>query len=79
MSVSTVDRPIDDFIAFWQGHEGGKERANYQLFLTALCRALDLPEPKPNVDDPARDHYVFERKIAFKEADGSQSSGWIDL
>lgn len=79
MLTLTVDRPIDDFIAFWQGHEGGKERANYQLFLNGLCRVLGLPEPSPNVDDPARDNYVFERKIAFEDADGSSSSGWIDL
>ena len=33
------------FIARWQGHEGGQERANYALFLTELCDVLDLPHP----------------------------------
>ena len=36
---------IDAFIAYWQGREGGQERANYQLFLIRLCRVLGLPEP----------------------------------
>lgn len=31
----------------WSGREGGAERANYQLFLSELTQALDLPPPEP--------------------------------
>jgi len=37
---------IDDFIARWSS-SGGRERANYALFLTELCDVLDLPHPEP--------------------------------
>ncbi len=37
--------PIENFIARWQGQEGGQERANYALFLTELCDVLGLPQP----------------------------------
>ena len=36
--------PINAFITRWSG-ASGPERANYQLFLTGLCAALDLPPP----------------------------------
>ena len=37
---------IEAFIERWRD-TGGKERANYQLFLTELCQLLDLPGPEP--------------------------------
>lgn len=37
---------ITGFIARWRGVTG-RERANYQLFLTELTAALDLPRPEP--------------------------------
>ena len=44
--VITTPETIEAFIARWKD-TGGTERANYQLFLTELCRLLDLPEPEP--------------------------------
>ncbi len=41
-AISEAD--VDAFIARWQ-NTGGKERANYQLFLTELCQLLGLPGP----------------------------------
>jgi len=44
-----VDQPADHieaFIARWQ-HADGRERANYQLFLTELAALLELPRPEP--------------------------------
>jgi hypothetical protein len=42
--------PIDHFIARWQA-SGAAERANYQLFLSELCDALDVPRPDPTTPD----------------------------
>jgi hypothetical protein len=70
---------IDRFIAYWQGQEGGQERANYQLFLIGLAEALGMPRPDaagPNTD---ANQYVFERAVTFREPDGTTSTGRIDL
>ena len=34
---------LAELIARWTGTEGGAERANYQLFLSELTQALDVP------------------------------------
>jgi hypothetical protein len=73
-NTTTVDR----FIERWQ-NTGGKERANYQLFLTELCQLLDLPGPQPASDDPAEDEYVFEHRVDIQHPDGNVSRGYIDL
>jgi hypothetical protein len=70
---------IDAFIDRWQGREGGQERANYALFLTEFCAALGLRPPDPAAKTRERNDYVFERAVDFKEPDGSQSTGRIDL
>ena len=36
---------IETFITRWSEARGGAERANYQMFLSELCEALDLPRP----------------------------------
>ena len=69
---------IDPFIARWQ-NAGGSERANYQLFLTELVEILGLPRPQPAAKETKENAYVFERKVTFAHADGSTSSGFIDL
>ena len=81
---ASADRRMNDknntppaFIARWQG-VGGSERANYQLFVTELCRLLDVPEPGPARDDTRDNAYVFERRITFAHGDGSSSAGFID-
>lgn len=69
---------IDSFIRRWE-KASGSERANYQLFLTELCKLLDLPQPDPARDDTRDNAYVFERRVLFHHGDGSESSGFIDL
>ncbi|MGH8670521.1 MAG: DNA methyltransferase, partial [Burkholderiales bacterium] len=69
---------IEAFIRRWE-KKGGTERANYQLFLTELCKLLELPQPDPARDDTRDNAYVFERRVVFQHGDGSESSGFIDL
>jgi hypothetical protein len=69
---------IEKFITRW-GEATGPERANYQLFLTGLCAALAVPPPQPASDDPARNAYVFERRVEIRHPDGSVAKGYIDL
>ena len=70
---------IDTFIARWRANEGGAERANYVLFLTELCRLLDLPQPDPAAATHARNDYVFERVVSFSDDVGRAGQGRIDL
>ena len=69
---------IDAFIRRWE-KASGTERANYQLFLTELCKLLELPQPDPAREDTRDNAYVFERRVVFQHGDGSESSGFIDL
>ena len=73
-----VENTVEDFIARWQHADGG-ERANYQLFLTELCALLGLDRPDPASVDTEENAYVFERKVTFRHADGTTTSGFIDL
>lgn len=70
--------PIETFIARWQDADG-RERANYQLFLTELAAVLHLPRPEPATADDAANAYVFERRVGFRHGDGTESWGYIDL
>jgi len=76
--MAETDEVIASFLARWQGVTG-PERANYQLFLTELAAALDLPAPEPAEADDAANAYCFERRVAFRHGDGSESYGYIDL
>lgn len=69
---------IEAFIERWRD-SGGAERANYQLFLTELAELLDVPKPAPAQESNRHNDYVFERSVAFKHPDGSQTTGFIDL
>jgi hypothetical protein len=69
---------IAPFIARWKGLSGA-ERANYQLFLTELCAALDLPQPDPARSDTELNEYVFERAVPLHQPDGKSTTGRIDL
>ena len=66
-----------DFLARWQ-HADGSELANYQLFVTDLCRLLGVPTPDPAREDTRDNAYVFERRVTFRHGDGSESAGRID-
>ena len=69
---------VEAFISYWQGREGGQERANYQLFLTRLCRLLNLPEPDAADATHEHNNYVFERAVTRREGTGDVR-GRIDL
>jgi hypothetical protein len=69
---------VEAFIARWRD-TGGKERANYQLFLTELCQLLALPGPEPAGPDPKENAYVSERRVDIHHADGTVNRGYIDL
>jgi hypothetical protein len=77
MTVATADKRIDTFISRWQGLQGGRERSNSQMFLSELAEALGLEKPAPSHEGNRA--YSFERAITFRAADGSSSTGWIDL
>ncbi|WP_462322241.1 type IIL restriction-modification enzyme MmeI, partial [Halochromatium sp.] len=69
---------IDAFLTRWQ-QAGGTELANYQLFLGELIALLNLPPPDPAGADHSQNAYCFERHVNFYHADGTTSSGRIDL
>ena len=71
-------RRIEAFIERWR-KSGGAERANYQLFLGELAGLLGVPVPDPARESNQHNDYVFERSVAFKHPDGSQTTGFIDL
>ncbi len=70
---------INAFIDRWSHARGGAERANYQMFLTELCEALDLPRPDPASDDTRSNDYVFERGVKRRESEGLAATLRIDL
>ncbi|MGV3580388.1 class I SAM-dependent DNA methyltransferase [Brevundimonas sp.] len=70
---------IETFIQRWSQARGGAERANYQMFLTELCEALELPRPDPASDDTRTNDYVFERGVKRRESEGQTSTLRIDL
>lgn len=72
------DSAVGAFITRWQ-RSAASERANYQLFLIELCDTLGLPHPEPATGEADRDQYVFEHAVQFRSADGSTSTGFIDL
>lgn len=69
---------IQQFITRWKSADGS-ERANCQPFLKELCAVYDLPQPQPAVARAADNSYVFERHVTFKNPDGSENPGFIDL
>lgn len=69
---------LETFIERWTRADG-TERANYQLFLTELCRLLELPQPDPASSNTEENTYVFERLVKINHPDGSQTHGFIDL
>jgi hypothetical protein len=68
---------IDQLLEKWLGTEGGAERANYQMFLTELCQALELPAPDPK--GSGLGDYQFEAPVKSEAALGKKGTGRIDL
>jgi hypothetical protein len=73
-----MDATVEQFTNRWIG-VGGSEKANYQLFLTELCDALELDKPDPASESTRDNAYVFERRVTFHHGDGSESYGFVDL
>ncbi len=69
---------MEGFITRWKGAQGA-ERANYQLFLSELCDALELPRPDPAGDKTQLNAYVFERRVDIPQPDGATRPGRMDL
>lgn len=69
---------LTDFIHRWKS-SGGSERANYGLFLSQLCRVLDVPEPDPSSTDEACNSYVFEKGVTEHQSEGGTTTKRIDL
>jgi len=69
---------VDALVARWQA-SAASERSNYQLFLIELCEVLKVGRPEPATGEPEHDKYVFERPVHFQNADGSTTTGFIDL
>src|SRR5450759_466263 len=67
-------RDISGFIAYWSA-ASPSERANSQAFLLELCDLLEVPKP----DNHPNAGYFFEYPVTEHHADGSTSTGRIDL
>jgi MmeI, N-terminal domain len=70
----TLTDDIQRFIARWQA-SGAAERANYQLFLSELCDALNTPRPDPTTSDEAGNAYIFEKSAPLPHV----TAGHMDL
>ena len=68
----------EQFIRRWSALDGGQERANYALFLSELCDLIGVERPDPARKAHELNDYVFERRVEWKDADGT-SAGRIDL
>lgn len=69
---------VGDFIARWE-RSAAHERANFQPFIHELCELLEVERPDPAGPIEDFNAYVFERAVTFHHADGTSSSGQIDL
>ena len=67
-------RDISGFIAHWSA-ASPSERANSQAFLLELCDLLEVPAP----DNHPQVGYFFEYPVTEHHADGSTTTGRIDL
>ena len=70
---------VEEFIARWQGREGGAERANYALFLAELCDVLEVARPDPASAAHENNDYVFERAVVRREGGERSAHKRIDL
>ncbi len=71
-------RQAEGFIRRWE-QAGGGERANYQMFLTELCRLIEAPEPEPHRAEDHLNAYVFERRVPARPGDEASAQTYIDL
>jgi hypothetical protein len=76
--LAVANGGVEAFIDRWL-KSAASERANYQLFLSELCDILNVARPNPAGPDHSKNAYVFERGVVFHHADGTQTTGSIDL
>jgi hypothetical protein len=67
---------LRSLVDYWRDRQGGAERANYQLFLGQLARALGVPEPDAASGGTLGD-YQFEGPVLGGARGGG--TGFIDL
>lgn len=73
-----IEEQVEAFIARWTASSASEE-SNFKPSMPELCDLLGVPRPDPTHEDNARNVYVFERAVKIRQADGSLSSGKIDL
>ena len=78
MTTTATASPIEAFIARWAASSGA-ERANFHGFVYELCDLIGVGRPDPANQGSNADSYRFECPVKFKQPDGSESSGSIDL
>ncbi len=78
MAVTSGASGVEAFITRWSP-TGGGERSNYQMFLTELCKLIEVPRPEPAVEDESQNAYVFERKVPARRIEGRTTPNFIDL
>lgn len=69
----TIRQNLKELADRWADADAG-ERANFQLYLSQLCRALDVPEPEPRGAG-----YEFEFAVRVVERDGTETTKAADL
>ncbi|CAN5159560.1 hypothetical protein BH10PSE1_BH10PSE1_03130 [soil metagenome] len=65
----------DVFVNRW-ARASISERAQYQSFISQLCRLLDVPAPDD--ERPGDRDYGFERAVRFQHDDGGSHTGFMD-
>jgi len=78
MNDAISEDVINRFVTHWS-QSSGAERANFQSFANALCELIGVSPPDPKREEPAANTYTFEYDVKFKDTDGSESPGRIDL
>lgn len=70
--------PVEAFIVKWSS-SGGSELGSSQSFINELCDVLGVPKPAAPRSNIADNSYAFEVQVRFQKADGTDSTGRIDL
>jgi hypothetical protein len=76
--TANVDLRALDALIEAVSQSGASELANHQKFIIDLTAVLGVSAPEYSTENTAANDYVFERTVAFKHADGSQTNGRID-
>ncbi|MGL5363520.1 MAG: class I SAM-dependent DNA methyltransferase [Bosea sp. (in: a-proteobacteria)] len=69
---------LDIFLKDWRD-SAAHERSNFQPFIYELCELIGVDRPDKAGPVDALNGYVFERAVQFRHANGTSSTGFIDL